>query len=104
MSQTLGVRAGVKPDSSGDPVASLLVRSFEKPRRPQTYSLAVMTQCLRFVKVNEHITDEFEEQERSSTASDGGDGQHDVHHELNAARKRLNDVATEFAACNALEI
>ena len=28
-----GVRVGVKPNSSGDPVARLLVRSFEKPRR-----------------------------------------------------------------------
>ena len=78
----------------------MLVRSLEKPRCPQTCCLAVMTQCLRFVKVNKNI---IEEQERSSTASDGGDGQHEVHHELHAGRKRLDDVATAFAACDALE-
>ena len=27
----------------------------------------------------------------------------EAHHELNAIRKRLNDIATEFAGCNALE-
>ena len=47
-------------------------------------------------KTNRRIT-EFEEVETVSTI------RKEVHHELNAACKRLDDVVTELAGCNALE-
>ena len=49
-------------------------------------------------KTNKNITDEFDDLESNSTASDGRDGQHCI-----TSRKRNDDIATDFATCNALE-
>ena len=77
-----------------------------------------MTQCVRFVKVNKNQQTRHrrvEGQEHCSkelvrlaarprrTVETTSTVKKEAHHELNAVRKRLNDIATAFAGCNALE-